>query len=329
MQDSETVKTPKQTVLPIGILAGVVATLLVLGAMSQPSFASVLYAASALPILVAGLGWGNLAAVTSIVMAAALGAAFVSVPFALTTAIFTLIPAGWLSHLANLARPASEVGGPDNLLAWYPLSDILLHLCGLVTLAVIALGVVIGYGPELTNEMVDMMTQALQGQDPTLAPDPAALAQTKSLFVLMLPMIQGGLWVLLLFAAYYIASRFVSRSARALRPREDMPSALRMNRNAIFIFLAGILLTFLGGVPAMIGATICGTFGAGFLMAGFAGLHFRSKGKDWRLPVLVLAYLSSLMLLPAFFILVLGLADTRRTIALTPARPSQDTNETD
>ncbi|MET3585999.1 hypothetical protein ABID21_002114 [Pseudorhizobium tarimense] len=322
-------KTPKQTVLPIGILAGVVATLLVLGAMSQPSFASVLYAASALPILVAGLGWGNLAAVTSIVMAAALGAAFVSVPFALTTAIFTLIPAGWLSHLANLARPASEVGGPDNLLAWYPLSDILLHLCGLVTLAVIALGVVIGYGPELTNEMVDMMTQALQGQDPTLAPDPAALAQTKSLFVLMLPMIQGGLWVLLLFAAYYIASRFVSRSARALRPREDMPSALRMNRNAIFIFLAGILLTFLGGVPAMIGATICGTFGAGFLMAGFAGLHFRSKGKDWRLPVLVLAYLSSLMLLPAFFILVLGLADTRRTIALTPARPSQDTNETD
>src|SRR3546814_9302580 len=55
----------------------------------------------------------------------------------------------------------------------------------------------------------------------------------------------------------------ISRSPRALRPREDMPSALRMNRNAIFIFLAGILATFVGGVPAMIGATVCGTFGAG------------------------------------------------------------------
>jgi hypothetical protein len=102
-----------------------------------------------------------------------------------------------------------------------------------------------------------------------------------------------------------------------------MPSALRMNRNSIFVFLAGILLTFFGGVPAMVGATICGTFGAGFLMAGFASLHFRTKDKDWRLPVLVLAYLSSLMLMPAFVILVLGLSDARQTIALTPAKPDE------
>src|SRR3546814_10640127 len=121
----------------------------------------------------------------------------------------------------------------------------------------------------------------------------------------------------------------ISRSPRALRPREDMPSALRMNRNAIFIFLAGILATFVGGVPAMIGATVCGTFGAGFLMAGFASLHFRSKGKDWRLPALVLAYLSSFLLMPALLILVLGLSDARRTIALTPARNTTSDEQND
>ena len=49
--------------LLIGALAGVTATLLVLGANAQPSFSSVLYAASALPILIAGLGWGNIAAI--------------------------------------------------------------------------------------------------------------------------------------------------------------------------------------------------------------------------------------------------------------------------
>ncbi len=316
-------KTSNQTILPVGILAGVVATLLALGAMAQLSFAVVIYAASALPILIAGLGWGNRAAITAVVTAAVLGALLISPTFAATMAIFTLIPAGWLSHLANLARPATEIGGPDRLLAWYPLSDILLHLCTLVTLAMIALGVVIGYGPELTDELVDMMTSAFQAQDPSFAPDPESLAQTKQMFILMLPMVQAGLWVLMLFAAFYIAIRVVSRSPRALRPREDMPSALRMNRNAIFIFLAGILLTFLGGVPAMIGATIFGAFGAGFLMAGFASLHFRSKGKDWRLPALVLAYISSLLALPAFFILVLGLVDTRRTVALSPAREDQ------
>ncbi|WP_407071761.1 DUF2232 domain-containing protein [Rhizobium sp. LCM 4573] len=324
-QDSETVTNKYQTVLPTGILAGIAATLLVLGASAQPSFAALLYAASALPILVAGLGWGNRAAIIGILTAAALGAILIAPLFALTMAIFTLIPAGWLSHLANLARPASELGGPEHLVAWYPISDILLHLCGLVTIAVIALGVVIGYGPELTSQLVDAMAATVQ--EPGFTPDAAGLAQTKTLMVLMLPMIQGGLWVILLFAAFYFATRITTGMGRSLRPREEMPSALRMNRYAIFIFLAGILATFAGGVPAMIGAVICGTFGAGFLMAGFASLHFRSKGKDWRLPVLVLAYLSSMLLFPAFAILVLGLVDTRRTIALTPANPASDTSE--
>ena len=314
-----------QTVLTTGILAGIAATLLVMGANAQPSFASVLYASSALPVLVAGLGWGNRTAIIAIVTSAILGAILVTPMFALAMAIFTLIPAGWLSHLANLARPASELGGPDHLMAWYPLSDILLHLCGLVTAAVIILGMVIGYGPQLTDRMVDLMADSFNQQSPGLAPNAQSLAQTKVLIVLMLPMIQGGIWVTLLFAAFYFAVRIVSRSGRALRPREDMPSALRMNRNAIFIFLAGIVLMFAGGVPAMIGATICGTFGAGFLLAGFAALHFRLRGKDWRLPALVLAYLSTMMLLPMIAIVVLGLSDTRRTIALTPARQTDNT----
>ena len=311
-------QTLNQTTLLTGVLAGMTAALLVLGANAQPSFASFMYAASALPILIAGLGWGNAAAIMSVLTAAALGAAFVSPMFAVAAAIFTLIPAGWISHLANLARPASELGGPDDLLAWYPLSDILMHLCALVAIAVIILGIMIGYSQELTDQMVDLMMATLKTQEPQFAPDPAAIQQAKSMLVLSLPMIQGGLWVILLFASYYIASRVVALSGRKLRPREDIPSTLRMNRNAIFVFLAGIVATFLGGVPAMIGATLCGTFGAGFLMSGFASLHFRTRGKDWRLPVLILAYLSAIMVLPAFLILVLGLADMRRAVALTP-----------
>jgi len=322
------VKQVNAKLLLTGILAGITAALLVLGANAQPSFSSILYAASALPVLIVGLGWGNFAAIVAIATAATTGAVTVSPLFALAMAIFTLLPAGWLSHLANLARPASELGGPDNLMAWYPLSDILLHLCALVALAVIFLGVMIGYGQDLTDQMIDMLLTSVQTQEPTMAPDPASIDQIKRLMVLMLPIVQGGMWVMMLFAAYYIAVRIVSQSGHALRPREDIPSALRMNRNALFVFLAGILACFVGGVPAMVGATICGTFGAGFLLSGFASLHLRSRGKDWRLPVLVLAYLSAIMILPAFFILILGLADTRRTVALTPAAKA-DTSKDD
>ncbi len=317
-----------QTVLISGILAGICAAFLTLGATAQSSMSFLLYAASAMPVLVAGLGWGNAAAIVAVLSAGFLGAIAVSPLFAVTIAIFTLVPAGWLSHLANLARPASELGGPDDLLAWYPLSGIVLHLCALITISVIILGTMIGYGPDLVSQMVDLMMSSVQTREPSFTPDATALAQTKSLLVLMLPMIQGGLWVILLFSAYYFASRMVRSFGKGLRPREDISAALRMHRNAIFIFLAGILMMFFGGTVAMIGAVVCGTFGAGFLMAGYASLHHRSKGKDWRLPVLVLAYLLAIFMFPLLIILVLGLSDVRSTISLTPTRNTEKTNET-
>ncbi|WP_457584320.1 DUF2232 domain-containing protein [Ensifer canadensis] len=290
-----------------------------MGANTQSALAIVLYAASALPILIAGLGWGNAAAIAAIVTAGATAAALVSPYFALLILVVTLIPAGWLSHLANLARPATELGGPDGALAWYPLSDILSHLAGLVTAGMIIVGFIVGYDSDVSDRMVDIVIQAVKAQEPLYNPDAAAIAQIKSIFTLALPLIQGAVWVVMLFSAYYIATRIVQMSGRSLRPREDIPSTLRMHRNAIFIFLGGLVLTFVGGALATIGALVCGTFGAGFLLAGFASFHFRTRGKSWRLPVLWIAYLSVLVFtIPAIFFLLTGLTDTRRTIAVTP-----------
>jgi len=313
------VNTVNKTSLLTGALAGVTAALLSMGANTQSSLTIVLYAASALPILIAGLGWGNAAAITAIISAGATAAALISPQFALLILVVTLIPAGWLSHLANLARPATELGGPDGALAWYPLSDILSHLAGLVTAGMIIVGFIVGYDSGVSDRMVDIVIEAVKAQEPLYNPDAAAIAQIKSIFTLALPLIQGAVWVVMLFTAYYIATRIVQMSGKSLRPREDIPSTLRMHRNAIFIFLGGLVLTFLGGAPATIGALICGTFGAGFLLAGFASFHFRTRGKSWRLPVLWIAYLSVLVFtIPAIFFLLTGLTDTRRTIAVTP-----------
>lgn len=323
-------KTVNSTSLLIGALAGVTAALLSLGANTPSSFAIVLYAGSALPILIAGLGWGNAAAIAAVAVAAVTSAAIVSPWFALLIGVITLIPAAWLSHLANLARPASEIGGPENTLAWYPLSDILTHLAALVTIAMIIVGTIIGYDGTMSDRLIDMVLSALKEQEPLYNPDAAAIAQIKSIFGLALPMVQGAIWVLLLFAAYYIATRVVQTSGKNLRPREDMPSTLRMNRYSIFAFLAGLLLAFMGGAPATVGALICGTFGAGFLLSGFAVFHFRTRGKSWRLPVLWLGYLSVLIFtIPAFFFLLSGLMDTRRAIALSPTGKTTETDTKD
>ncbi|WP_438749275.1 DUF2232 domain-containing protein [Pararhizobium sp. O133] len=322
--------TLNATSLLTGALAGVTAALLSLGANTQSLFAIVLYAASALPILIAGLGWGNAATIVSVVVASLIGAVIVSPWFALLIAVITLIPAAWISHLANLARPASELGGPEGALAWYPLSDILTHLAILVTIGMIIIGVIIGYDTTMSDTMIDMVLQAFKARDPLYNPDPASVAQFKALFTIGLPLAQGAVWVLMLFAAYYIATRIVQTSGKNLRPREDMPSTLRMHRLSIFAFLGGLLLAFMGGLPAIVGALVCGTFGAGFLLAGFAVFHFRTRGKAWRLPVLWLGYMSVLIFtIPAFFFLLSGLMDTRRAIALSSTGKTPETETKD
>jgi hypothetical protein len=328
MDRTATVKNLTPTSIATGLIAGVTAALLSLSANAQSSLAIVLYAASALPILIAGLGWGNASAFIAVLAGGATASMLVSSHFALLIVIITLIPAGWLSNLANLARPASELGGPEDALAWYPLSNILAHLAVMVTLGMVAVGAIVGYDSAMASQLVDIVITTLKAQEPLYNPDAASVAQLKSVFALALPLVQGALWVFLLFAAYYVASFIVRLSGRGLRPREDMPSTLRMHRNAIFFFLAGLLVTFLGGVPALIGALVCGTFGAGFVLAGFASLHFRTRGKSWRLAALWLAYISVLLFtIPVFVILILGLMDTRRAIALTPAAPGEKKNQ--
>ncbi len=304
--------------LGIGALAGLTAALLVYGATVQPLLFIPFGALSALPILIVGLGWGNMAVIAAVVVAGIVGAVAQSVYFGLFVVLLTLIPA-WLSHLANLARPASELGGPDHLMAWYPLPDIMLHLCGLAAVVIVVAGAVMGYNADLVGQVVDAYVNAVNQQSPDLQLDPVAIAKMKSLMLYMIPIAWGMIWVMMLLAAYYVATRIVAASSRNLRPREDIPSSLRMNRNAIFVFLVAIVAMFFGGIVALIAAAVLGAFGAGFIVSGFASLHYRTRGKDWRLPALVICYLMSFVLtLPLVIILVLGLYDTRKAISLTP-----------
>jgi hypothetical protein len=193
------VKQMNPKVLGIGALAGLTAALLVYGATAQPLMFILFGALSALPILIVGLGWGNVAVITAVLVAGVVGAIWQSVYFGVFTLVLTLIPA-WLSHLANLARPASELGGPDHLMAWYPLSDIMLYLCGLTAATVIIVGAIIGYNADLVGQVVDAYVGAVSQQSPDLQLDPIAIAKMKSLMLYMIPIAWGVIWVMMLLA---------------------------------------------------------------------------------------------------------------------------------
>lgn len=317
-------KTFNVKILAIGALSGVAAFMLAMAASFNLLFSTLLAAASALPILIAGLGWGNIAAIIAIIVAGALGAALASPFFALYMLAVTLVPAGWLSHLGNLARPANEIGGPEGLTAWYPLSDILLHLCAAITLALVILGTVAGYGPETTGALVDSFMDALVTQNPELAADQAVIDQFKGMFTLMLPMVQGATSVVLLFVAFHFATRIVGAAGLSRRPREDVAQSLRMHTNAIFVFVAALIATFFGGTIGLVGAACLGAFGGGFMLAGLARMHLAARGKSWAVPVIILSYLSLIFSFPALIFVTMGLLDTRRAIALSPGASSDN-----
>ena len=300
-----------------GILAGIASALLAMGARQNGEASTFLLILSAMPVLISGLAYGSLATLLSLVSAVATLTLVVSPSFAALIVALPLIPSAWVAYLANMARPADELGGPSDVMAWYPLSDIMLQLCSLVAFASYLVLLFAGYDRVTAAEIVDVLIKVFREQDPAFVMAPEAIEQMKSLYYYLLPLMQSAMWVILIFAAYYFSALIVRMTTKTLRPREDMPSVLRMNRYGVVLFFVGMLMMAMGNFFGIVGAVLTGAFGGGFLLSGLASFHLRTRGKVWRTPALILAYLT--IFISAYFFVAAGLMDTRRAIALTPA----------
>lgn len=312
----------QMTSILVGLLAGLSTALLLVSA-GMPSLLSIFLAAAAtMPILIAGLGWSNLAAGIAVITAAAIVAVVTSPLAAGVTAVTTLLPAAWMAHLSNLARPADEVGGDEGAVIWYPLPEMLLRACVVVVIGLCVLGYAVGYGPELVERMVDSLVTSLGEGNAEFQPGAAAIAEIKSFTAFFIPIIQGATGVMILMASLYLASAIVRLSGLSKRPRDDVPMTLRMPRAGIFAFVVGLALTFAGGQLAYVGWAIVGAFGAGFALSGFAIAHAMTRGKPWRGMAIWLIYVSVVLFtLPLILFLFLGLADTARSGSVSNQTP--------
>ncbi len=317
--------------LMIGLVAGIASALLVLGSGDMSALSILLSACATLPVLIAALGWSNIAGAVAVVVAGVIIGVTISPLGALMIAITTLLPAAWIARLSNLARPADEVGGPQGKLAWYPLSGIMLHLCGLVSISIVALGFTIDYGEDVVREIVENLVAALSQQNPDFQPDEVYTNEMVSLMTRLLPALQAAMWVIILFAGWYFACRIVRLSGRAKRPVDAIAATLRMPRLALLFFGVGLALSIMGGTPGLVGSAISGAFAGGFILAGLALLHDRTAGRPWRFIALWFAYASVFILFPFPLILFLfaGLFATAQTVTLSPpgSNPSNDNNQ--
>ncbi|MCZ4287996.1 DUF2232 domain-containing protein [Hoeflea alexandrii] len=315
--------TQQSTSLLVGLLAGVSAAFLLVSAGSPSSLSFILFAAAALPVMIAGLGWSNLASIVAVLSAMAVIGIATAPQAALVSGVTTLAPAAWIAHLSNLARPAEEIGGPEGAVAWYPLSDIFVRIAFCVCIGLVGVGLAMGYGTEFVSELVEVFVASIKDSNAAYEPTPEGIAEMKQFFLYALPAIQAAMWVLILFSGWYVASAIVRMSGRSKRPKDDIPSQLRMPRMGVIALLAGVAMSFVDGGIGLIGWTMSGAFGIGFVVAGFAIAHHRTRGKPARGLLLWTAYLATVIFtLPLAFFLFLGLFDTARTLTVTGSGPT-------
>jgi hypothetical protein len=310
----------------VGILAGLAAALLSAGAIVQSGAAMFLYFLTPLPIFIAALGWGTAAGIIAAVAATA-AIAFAAPMGALLVALTSIIPATMGAYLAGLARPASEMGGPQDATLWYPLPDIIFRLALMVAAGLIIIGIMIGFGQDLAREFADAIMTGLSQANPEFTPSPEMRDTLASTMVVALPAIQGATCLIALVGNFYLALRITAVSGRLRRPRDDWPATLRMPRTGLLLFAVSLALAFLSGGIGHAATAVAGALGAGFLLAGFAIMHFRTRGAPWRPIALWLAYVAvALFAFVLFLFLIVGLFDTSRNAPMT--KPSSKPTDT-
>ncbi|PRD45897.1 DUF2232 domain-containing protein [Phyllobacterium phragmitis] len=310
------------TSIGVGILAGLAAALMSAGVIAQSGVAMLLYFLTPLPIFIAALGWGTAASLISAIVAS-IAVALVAAPMAaLLVALTSIVPAATGAYLAGLARPADEMGGPSDTLVWYPLSDIIFRLALMVAASFIIIGIIIGFGEELAREVANAIVASVSQADPNFTASNEMRENLAAFMVAALPAIQPATGVLVLVANLYLALRLTALSGRLRRPRDDWPATLRMPRIALAVFAICLVLAFIDGGLGHAAAAVGGALSAGFLLAGFAMMHYRTRGAPWRPFALWLAYLAVVIFAFVLFLfLIAGLFDTSRNAPVSKTSP--------
>jgi hypothetical protein len=293
-------------IILVGIGAGLAAALLFASPIGGTSLALPLFAVTAMPIGIAGLGWTSLAGV---VAAIAGSAAILATVSPLAAAVFLLVfaaPMAWLAYLAGLRR---QIGDDQQ---WFPLGRLLVHAAGAAAIGLLLIGYLVGFHPErMVSEMTDALSEWLAAR-PDLDPVPTRdeIEPFVRLNVAFMPYSVAALALVILVFNLWLAGVVTRTSGRLSRPRErlwtaTLPVGVAL---AFVVALTASLLPFpLGDIAAL----AAGAFGGAFLLFGLAVLHALTIGTRGRAALLTMNYIILFLLgFTAILVIALGIAET-------------------
>jgi hypothetical protein len=300
--------------LLIAIAAGAASALMFASIISGALISLLLFYLAPLPLMVAGLGWGPLAAtIGGIAAASGLGAIF-GLPYCIAFVIMAALPAWWLGHLALLGRPASNsvVSGngaapvaPD--LEWYPVGRVLLWIAGFAALTTMAALLTLG------SDAVSIASALQRGLLRIIGPRDQALTgeteQWVDALVAIAPDAAAIVAMMTLTLNLWLAAKITATSGRLHRPWPDLKTA-ELPPMTLAALCVAVAFCFTGGLLAILAQIVAAALMMAYALIGFAVLHTLTLALKSRALWLGCTYvIVALFVWPVIAMVVLGLAD--------------------
>ena len=263
-------------IILIALAAGSASALMFASIISGALISLLLFYLAPLPLMVAALGWGPLAAtIGGIAAASGLGLMF-GLPYCIAFVLMVALPAWWLGHLALLGRPIADAEAGNGAqpaapaMEWYPVGRILLWIAGFAMLTTIAAMLTLGSDAETItaslkrgllrilaprNSAPSVDTERWVGALAIIAPAAAAIVAMMTLTL--------NLW---------LAGKITATSGRLQRPWPELKSAELPPMTLVALCVA-LALCFVGGLVAMFAQIATTALMMAYGLTGFAVLH--------------------------------------------------------
>ncbi|KRR00268.1 DUF2232 domain-containing protein [Bradyrhizobium valentinum] len=296
----------------IGLAAGCASALMFASIISGALISLLLFYLAPLPLMVAALGWGPLAAtIGGIAAASGLGAIF-GLPYCIAFAITVAVPAWWLGHLALLGRPLPATAPEDGSapatvqLEWYPIGRVLLWIAGFAALTTIAAMLTLGGDADaITGVLRRGLTRILARE----AAPSADVERVVAALAIIAPAAATIIAMMTLTLNLWLAGKITATSGRLQRPWPDLKSAELPPMTLVALSVA-LAFCFIGGLVAMFAQIITTALMMAYALTGFAVLHTLTLAFKSRVFWLCCTYAIVVTFgWPVLAMIALGLAD--------------------
>ena len=307
--------------LLIGLAAGLASALIFASAGAGPmAMRAVLFALTPLPLYLAGLGRGWMAAgIGGIAGSLLVGSVATHATGAIAYAAAEAAPAVALTYFATLYRIVPATPTTPAAIEWYPVGRLVLIAAGLsALLALLTLAIVTDSRGELVAMLKRVAADVLE-QQTGKRPDDKTASDIATILFQLLPFTSAVSWMATLLLNLWVTGRIAASTGRMQRPWPDIPSTAYPPGTPL-LMAGATALSMVGGEVGRIGAAFAGSMFFAYVLVGLAIIHYVTRGQPWRPFVLWALYLALVVLNTAASVLIaiLGLAESFSRFRRTP-----------